>query len=183
MEKAFWEAMRAKPYASITVGEIARRAGLNRNAVYYHFKNLDDLARHAVAAMLEEEVPQTALKVFEQGGDAFLFLFASEATAQRFDRVWLIVGPHGTPELVRMLQRAIRGVWGRTLGIDLSRVSPETSLVLEFVAGGLTAVMSRQASHLDEPIMEKYVSSRFAHDVFASAIRALQKERAAQSSV
>ena len=36
MEEAFWEILAEKPYAQITVGEIAKRAQVNKNAFYYH---------------------------------------------------------------------------------------------------------------------------------------------------
>ena len=40
MEEAFWEILAEKPYAQITVSEIAKRAQVNKNAFYYHFDGL-----------------------------------------------------------------------------------------------------------------------------------------------
>ena len=48
MEEAFWEILAEKPYAQITVGEIAKRAQVNKNAFYYHFDGLGALAAQAL---------------------------------------------------------------------------------------------------------------------------------------
>ena len=39
MQEAFWELLREKSFAKITVGDVARTAQVNRNAFYYHFDN------------------------------------------------------------------------------------------------------------------------------------------------
>ena len=46
MEEAFWEILAEKPYAQITVGEIAKRAQVNKNAFDYHFDGVGALAAH-----------------------------------------------------------------------------------------------------------------------------------------
>ena len=39
MEEAFWNALAEKPYAKMTVGDIAQRAQVNKNAFYYHYSS------------------------------------------------------------------------------------------------------------------------------------------------
>ena len=56
MEETFWEILAEKPYAQITVGEIAKRAQVNKNAFYYHFDGLGALAAQALDNMLPREM-------------------------------------------------------------------------------------------------------------------------------
>ena len=59
MEEAFWEILAEKPYAQITVGEIAKRAQVNKNAFYYHFDGLGALAAQALDSMLPREMARS----------------------------------------------------------------------------------------------------------------------------
>jgi AcrR family transcriptional regulator len=44
IENAFWQLLRTDAYSNITIQKLADAAGVNRNAVYYHYENLDDVA-------------------------------------------------------------------------------------------------------------------------------------------
>ncbi len=44
MEEAFWNALAEKPYAKMTVGDIAQRAQVNKNASYHQYSRLYALA-------------------------------------------------------------------------------------------------------------------------------------------
>ena len=61
MEEAFWEILAEKPYAQITVSEIAKRAQVNKNAFYYHFDGLGALAAQALDNMLPREMARMLL--------------------------------------------------------------------------------------------------------------------------
>ena len=52
MQEAFWELLREKSFAKITVGDVARTAQVNRNAFYYHFDNTLDLAQKTIRETL-----------------------------------------------------------------------------------------------------------------------------------
>ena len=43
-----------KPYAKISVKEIAERAGVNRATYYRHFETKDDVVRHYYARIMDE---------------------------------------------------------------------------------------------------------------------------------
>ncbi|MFR3091323.1 MAG: TetR/AcrR family transcriptional regulator [Eggerthella lenta] len=55
------EILAEKPYAQITVGEIAKRAQVNKNAFYYHFDGLGALAARALDSMLPREMARMLL--------------------------------------------------------------------------------------------------------------------------
>lgn len=174
MVDAFWEALEEKPYAEVTVGEIARRAEVNRNAVYYHFDNLDDLAAFAVDGMLVTELPLLVLESLHRGENPLKTLFLSGAVAGKFDKAMLIMGPHGSPYLGLLLRKAFTRAWGEAVGVDLDCAPQEMKLALEFLLGGLSAMITLQAVHPDERVMDAFVQTDFAQGVFQSGIRALE---------
>ena len=55
---AFWDLLEAEPYTQMSVREVCRESGLNKNTFYYHFSDLDELADEAVARALPVELAQ-----------------------------------------------------------------------------------------------------------------------------
>ncbi|MCI2126593.1 MAG: TetR/AcrR family transcriptional regulator [Olsenella sp.] len=49
LKEAFMELLAEKPYESITVSDVARKADLNRGTFYAHFDNVDDLMRSVMS--------------------------------------------------------------------------------------------------------------------------------------
>ena len=103
MEEAFWEILAEKPYAQITVGEIAKRAQVNKNAFYYHFDGLGALAAQALDSMLPREMARMLL----MNGGPSKGIDEIEANAllrnpdlkKRIDRALLVVGKNGSSEV------------------------------------------------------------------------------------
>lgn len=54
LAKALVLLMAEKPYAKITVGEIAQRAGVNRATYYRHFQSKEDVVRHYYRLVMDE---------------------------------------------------------------------------------------------------------------------------------
>lgn len=111
MEEAFWEILAEKPYAQITVGEIAKRAQVNKNAFYYHFDGLGALAAQALDSMLPREMARMLL----MNGGPSKGIDEIEANAllrnpdlkKRIDRALLVVGKNGSSELVATLKNLV----------------------------------------------------------------------------
>ena len=57
LSDAFSELLKEKPFEQITVTEIARKAGLNRQTFYYHFRDLYDLIAFSVKRRVHAILP------------------------------------------------------------------------------------------------------------------------------
>ncbi|RDB63888.1 TetR/AcrR family transcriptional regulator [Gordonibacter sp. 28C] len=151
MEEAFWEALTEKPYAKITVGEIAQRAHVNKNAFYYHYDGLQALAEQALDHMLPREVARMLLMrggLPEDMDDAQISALANEPNLKkRLDRALLVVGKHGSSELVSVLKNLVMQTWFDLFNVDGSRLSSEAMVVVRFTLGGLLEIISDEACH------------------------------------
>ena len=54
LKEAFMELLAEKPYESITVSDVARKADLNRGTFYNHFRDKDDLLAQLEAEVMED---------------------------------------------------------------------------------------------------------------------------------
>ena len=71
MIEAFWRCLGKTSYDKLTVAQIVREAGLNRNSFYYHFEDIDSMSRSVVAEVLDRDFLRKAFA---------LLLFLQEAT-------------------------------------------------------------------------------------------------------
>ena len=66
LKEAFMELLAEKPYESITVSNVARKADLNRGTFYAHFDNVDDLMR-SVMSDTADTISEFLSKAVESG--------------------------------------------------------------------------------------------------------------------
>lgn len=138
---AFWRLLSDNPFAKLTVLALVREAGLNKNTFYYHYTDIDDLARTIVANTFHPEALQRLLAQLEATGGAT----PDSQLEQSFDRLCLIASDHSTPALQEMLKDALRDSWAGTLHIDPELLPLDKRLALEFAVGGVTAIFAHRA--------------------------------------
>src|SRR5690606_40839879 len=63
LEAAFFDLLSATPYQDVTISALVREAGVNRNSFYYHYTDLDDLARSATDNVVLSEIAHLIAKI------------------------------------------------------------------------------------------------------------------------
>ncbi|CAG7608854.1 TetR/AcrR family transcriptional regulator [Leucobacter soli] len=146
LEAAFFDALREMPFDRITVSNIVKRAGLNRNSFYYHFSDLEDLAHSAVQRILVPEIPQLIASGFRPDSERFQLMLADLAGREGIDRMLLVIGPHSTPKLRSIMQDAVMGMWLESFHLSQEDIGEEGLTTVRFVLGGMFEVLGRTAT-------------------------------------
>lgn len=146
MENAFWDLLADREYRRITVTDIVRAAGVNRNSFYYHYSGLPELADSAIM----HNVQRTPLTLPDPGSDPdetwrrnMTDILNSPGPRERLSRLSLLAGPHSSPELVESLRDFGRLTMISTLQLDPDHLDLKTDLMLDFTVGGMLAVLRR----------------------------------------
>lgn len=97
LENAFWELLADRDYRKITVTDVVREAGVNRNSFYYHFSSLPELADSAILHQVESipinRTPDPNGNPEEQWRDRVTATLSDPEQRQRLDPP----GPVGRP--------------------------------------------------------------------------------------
>jgi len=142
---AFWECLREMPFDKMTIATVVKHAGVNRNTFYYHYQDLDELAREAVGnTALDPLFIRMLLLRFVQGAGSELVEQIPD-WEQRVDRVCLLAGKHSSPELRDLLRQAVLSAWSSAIGFSLEEQDLEGHLALEFRLGGCLSVIAYRA--------------------------------------
>ena len=147
LENAFWELLADRDYRKITVTDVVREAGVNRNSFYYHFSSLPELADSAILHQVESSTvqrrPAPNGDAEEQWSERVTALLSDPEQRQRLDRLALLAGPHSTLDLTESLRDFARLQLFSMLQLNPEHVDLKTDLMVEFTVGGLLAVLRR----------------------------------------
>ena len=150
LHAAFWEALEEKPFYEITVSEIARRAAVNKNTLYYHYHNLNELAQGAINESLLTDVPDT---LFAEKSDVQELslneriellpqIIARPDNLERWKKLRLIIGNHGTNELSSYLKECILKTIANRCNIKPENIPIETRIHMLFAINGFFGIVS-----------------------------------------
>ena len=150
MEGAFWDCLEEKPYPDITVADIVGRAGVNRNAFYYHFENMAALARRAVGDTLPVEVLSSLVPRIRHGMPPAEVML-DPVYERKFTCLRRVVGPHSSPELVGTIRDLMFGNWLSMFGLEPTDLTEEERLGVMFAANGMIGVIGDERAFEDDP--------------------------------
>lgn len=147
LENAFWELLANRDYRKITVTDIVREAGVNRNSFYYHFASLHELADAAIMHQVESipinQRPDPDGDPTDQWRERITWILSHPEQRRRLDRLALIAGPHSTVELAESLRDFTRLQIVNMLQQDPNDLDLKTDLMVDFSVGGLLSVLHR----------------------------------------
>lgn len=141
IEQEFWVLLEETPYRSITVRALSERAKVNHNTFYYHFDSIDDLA----LSLIDKNIPHEAIAMFVRMTDGdlqeVLLRFSEQDTEDRWKRFRLALR-NGTLELRMAIRNKVAAALVGELGIDAEALDASDWAKINFVFGGVSALVS-----------------------------------------
>lgn len=150
IEAAFFDVLTTTPFDKITVSAVVAAAGVNRNSFYYHFSDLDDLARSAISNLLIPEIPRLLASGFAVESEQIDDLLNRAATGTgSLLRVPIVMGPHSTAALRNMLKTALLELWLEVFELVPDELDHATAATVDFALGGMLEMLSKLPPHAD----------------------------------
>lgn len=183
MEQAFWDLLEEKPYSKITVGEVVKRAQVNRNAFYYHFDNLDELANYALENVIPYELYGQLFAVDQSDSTPIREFAQDEEMLNRTSKLRIAVGKHGSGELLAKTQKmAAEAVLQRNNLVE-EDLTKEELLTIKFVMGGITAVANANLGNEHPlPLLLKTRLVPPVYEVLFSTLKGAQERKEKKAS-
>ena len=145
MESAFWDCMGEMPFSEITVRDIVGRAKVNRNSYYYHYDSMWDLAQAAIEHAKFATLARVLLGDSPASDEDDTDVAASQAKVG-FDHLRMLAGENGNQRLLEDAKRAVVNEWLGLFGLDAATLPNELRSSIDFVFGGMTALLAADRS-------------------------------------
>lgn len=165
LAQAFWDSLAEKPFEKVTVADIVKRAGVNRNTFYYHFDDLNALAHTIVReTAIEPSFIRILLFRLLQGGGAEVYAMIPHMD-ERIKHACLLAGRNSSAELRGMLRDAVQDAWMEAFHINLEELDLEGRLAIEFALGGFLSVIAYRADSGVDFNLDFIVESGLSRDI------------------
>lgn len=180
LRKAFWDVLACEKYDRITVKAVSSKAEVNPNTFYYHYANMDELAKDALDAEKIAEIPlamreYVTLENRSSLEDALSFVTIGD----RWKKIRLFVNSESAT-LHRFFYETFESVWLSLLGIRKEDLSKEDALDLAFIINGAISVIGLQSEDYDMSYLASFSERPLGKGVM-EAINELSKKHAAKS--
>lgn len=141
MEMAFWDCLKEMPYSDIVVRDIVERAKVNRNSYYYHYDSMWDLAQASVkhARFVDFARLLMSQKTFNPENPMREF---TADTEQGFEMLQILSSENGNQRLLENAKEVITEEWLAMFGCENVLISKRTQSEIDFVFGGITALLA-----------------------------------------
>ncbi len=173
MINAFWYILEQKPFTKITVSDIVKEAQVNRNAFYYHYENINDLANKAVQGLIAEDGPYIVTEMVKTNGAYLDEILGNLKRTELLKRIRLIASWHSSPDLTNMLKDAIITTWLKSFDVDRTKLNDEARVILTFAAGGLVEILGKWQAGAKGIRPQTLISSGMATDIAKLVAHAL----------
>ena len=142
--QAFWDLLEEMPYQEITLGNLCKRAHVNHNTFYYHYKSIDDLAHITIEQYAEDavDIVKTLPYLFYQNAAPSPFeLFSQAQLLPKLSKVRILLSPHGVNWMKEEIAQIIFSMWLNVFQIHQSDLSDEDNALLHFYLGGILTLL------------------------------------------
>ena len=137
---AFWRLLETEDYNHITVKMITNEAGVNRNTIYYHFDNIDEMARQFFIDEFRETIlPNYDLEIVD--------LSSNKRELVRWQRISLFTCKK-SEYLESIIRNELRQYWMRQINAKYEDLAFKDKIQIEFILSGtLTSIaMARESN-------------------------------------
>ena len=167
--RAFWELLAETPYERIGARSVAARAGLNKNTFYYHFENMDALAREAMDGVLVKEIP-AAIMAGIGGNRAPAGAVVAGISQDKAARLAILLSPNGKA-LQPKLSDVIADTWIGMLGNRGVPLGGDSLVMLRFASGGLVNILRGLGADEISAVIGKIGTSPMLSQVVGAVFR------------
>lgn len=153
MTVAFWSLLEEKPYSAVTVKLITQRAGVNHNTFYYHFENIDDMA----VKMFENVIPTRLVDMMaavSMGQSPDLSVVRNDPEIEEHYQKIRAIVRSGSFDLNQMSKNRLMHCWLERAGLDEETLSRTDRARVNYIWGGITAVISSDEAETLEDYLE-----------------------------
>ena len=148
LEAAFWQLLSEKPYESITVSELAHRAGVNHNTIYYHYESIDDMAMDFFDKGIPEDIAGLFDAVINRGLSMADIAGMNANVMIQWRKAYLFL-KSDSRFLMQHLRKRMTDYWCQSQDIQQESLTDDQKLDLEFIFTGMSIVIKYAFDHGD----------------------------------
>ena len=141
LEEAFWELLSERHFSEITIATLSQRAKVNHNTFYYYYDNLEGMARQCFEKTVPTHLAEGIVALLRGEMSEKDFKGLPDDTPQRVHHFCLFTRGDSIT-LTNLAKEFVVTSLFEAAGKDPAEVSPDDMASIDYVIGGLFAIMN-----------------------------------------
>lgn len=143
IESAFWRILEKEGFHAVTMSRLSRETGLNRNTVYYHFLNVEEVAQFAFRHIFTDATSKLFVSVILSGREITSSVLADAELLSNIKKFHLFARS-GSPMLTALLKDSLREAWFFHMGISPESLTPTDEMQIEYILSGFIGLIGNR---------------------------------------
>lgn len=143
IEASFWDLLAEDATRAVTVRRVVDHAGINHNTFYYHFDNVEDLARKSFGESAAKGVLNVLPLMMAKGSFDPDLLVGNESLRVGYGRARSLVRS-GSPLFVGIVQRELAYQIEKRIGVGWDDLTDSERARVVFLWGGLSSLVATE---------------------------------------
>ena len=175
IESAFWIMLERDGFSNITMKALAAQAGINRNTLYYHYANLQEISAAAFQNVINDNISDVFMDFLLSPPTDIGTVWGELQLSERIRKIHLFARSD-SPLLRSMLKQTILNRWFQKLEIQADRLSPGDLLQLDYIVNGFIGIVGSATILDDPPLLASFTQSPIGRAALQT-LRQLAKNR------
>ncbi|WAW14518.1 TetR/AcrR family transcriptional regulator [Peptostreptococcus equinus] len=173
---SFWKLLSKHNYSDITIKSIAIDAKVNHNTIYYHFKNIDEIALTALDDVIIDDLPELFLSILSDVDKKINYenFLIEKGLLDTFMKIRLFARGDSI-FLYNNIKNIMLEKWLLAINVDLNYLEEEDLVDLEFIFNGITSLVANPIIEKDPKILTTIVNRPLGHGIIATINRLKEK--------
>lgn len=165
IKSAFWILLEETAFNNITMQGLANKADVNRNTLYYHYNNLQEVALSAFQDIVSEEMSELFMDIMLTHPAEISNIWDSTDLSNRIKKVHLFAKSE-SPLLRSILKETLITRWFDKIGIRTDTLSLENQLQVDYLTNGFIGILGNAAVASNPMILTSFPESPIGKAVF-----------------
>lgn len=174
IENAFWSLLASNDYEKISIKMLAAEAKVNHNSIYYHYANMDEIAKSAFDNTIIHDLQPVLQLDFTNLEVLFAILQQQPDLQERFKHLRLFASAKSI-YLQDILKNGLIQLWLSQAGKTLQSLSAADQLEVEFIFSAIIAVIGKQYDKMSRPLLHELVQRELAQTMLTTMKNIINK--------
>lgn len=153
IESAFWTVLENEGFHSVTMRRLALESCLNRNTVYYHFNNVQEISLFAFNRIFTHEAGQAFINAVLSGRLISSPVLKDSGLRQAVKKIHLFAKSE-SPLLTAIVKESLKMAWFANVGILAETLSTSDKMQIEYIVSGFISVIGNSEFIKDFSILK-----------------------------
>lgn len=155
IEAAFWTVLEKEGFHSVTMLRLAQKSGLNRNTVYYHFGNVQEVSRFVFHNSFSHEASKRFIGILLSGAALTSSDFQDADLLSHIQKIQLFARSE-SPLLIGIVKETLKSAWFASVGIAEEKLTESDIMQTEFIVSGLISIIGNNRFAKDFSMLKAF---------------------------